>query len=113
MQRKRKSLLAIVFIIIFAVATLSACGGSSPQRLIRGSWDARNGDYIIFESGGRGRDCCGSFTYRVYSDNTLRITQGFDEISFRWADSGSDVGWNEWHVTRRTLYFMGETFTRR
>ena len=50
-----KKILAIVSVIVFAVVLLTACGGSSSERDLIGTWRLQNDDfYLIFNEIGTG-----------------------------------------------------------
>jgi len=109
MKTKWKVLL-LVFCVVFAMTTLSACRSSSPSRLIVGEWSdgdetwtfSRNGTFRLREDG-----YSVSGTWRVLSDDTLDIIFPGYVDSFRWSSSGSNIGIEEWYVTSDRLHLSG------
>ena len=134
MQKKRKSLFAVLLAVALLMVTLSSCSDNSspskdpnlPENLILGTWKEYNNDVFVFvfENDGRGRSCYDScfqtrcyhrFSYSIFPNNTLSL--GFDIDNNRttilnWADDNNNVRFNEWYVTEQYLNFGGLIFIR-
>ena len=117
-MKKISILIVLAFAVVLLVPMLSACGSSSPQRLIVGEWVDEEGEIVwVFQDNGSFRERGGGLvgTYEVISNNTLDMfaLAGLFEESFTWAGNSNNVGSDEWFVTRNHLYIDGDVFTRR
>jgi len=118
MKRKMKMRIILVLSIVLILPILSACGSSSPSRLIVGEWYDGHGTTMIFERNGtvteRWHGDRMTASYDILNDNTLDIIDpNYGTLSYTWAGSLENVGGSTWFVTQEHLYFGRDVFTRR